>query len=155
MLTKDIIMTKNDGYEELVGFIRQNEWQVFGTFTFKFNVEKEQAERALNIFWNIVDRKLFGNLSYRKNVRSKRLCFLQSGKSNNNHHIHFVANSVDGLAIEDFGLILKYIWQSKIVNAGKEIRIEKIRSLDATSRYLAHEFYKLGNDTLALTCSNI
>ena len=146
---------RHEGYNELVSFIKQKDWQIFGTLTFRFDVSKEQAEKELNKFWNIIDRKLNGNLSWRKNIRTKRLCFLQNGKINNNNHIHFVANTIDGVDVRDFIIILKYFWQRKIKSSGKEINIKCIRNLEATSKYLMHEFYKLGNDTLALTCSNI
>ena len=146
---------RHEGYNELVSFIKQKDWQIFGTLTFRFAVSKEQAEKELNKFWNIVDRKLYGNLSWRKNIRTKRLCFLQNGKINDNNHIHFVANTIDGVNIKDFIIILEYFWRRKIKSSGKENVIKEAESLEAVSKYLMHEFYKLGNDTLALTCSNI
>ena len=81
----------NKGYKELVDYVEEGKWQIFGTLTFRYDVDLLQAEKTLNTFWNIVDRKLFGNLSYRKNIRTKRICVLQTGKLNNNKHIHFVA----------------------------------------------------------------
>ena len=62
---------------------------------------------------------------------------------------------IDGVDVKDFIIILKYFWKRKIKSSGKEINIKCIRNLEATSKYLMHEFYKLGNDTLALNCSNI
>jgi hypothetical protein len=146
---------KHAGYNELVNYIKQKDWQIFGTLTFKFDVSKEQAEKELNKFWNIIDRKLYGNLSWRKNIRSERLCFLQNGKINENNHIHFVANTIDGIDVKDFIIILEYFWRKKIKSSGKENVIEQLENLEAASKYSMHEFYKLGNDTLALTCSNI
>ena len=43
----------------------------------------------------------------------------------------------------------------KIKTAGQHIKIEKVKNLEATSKYLLHEYRKLGTDTLATTCSNI
>jgi hypothetical protein len=146
---------KHAGYNELVNFIKQKDWQIFGTLTFRFVVSREQAEKELNKFWNIIDRKLYGNLRWRKNIRTERLCFLQNGKINENNHIHFVANTITGVDVKDFIIILKYFWRRKIKSSGKEINIKYVKSLEAASRYLMHEFYKLGNDTLALNCSNI
>ena len=102
---------RHEGYNELVNFIKQKDWQIFGTLTFKFAVSKEQAEKELNKFWNIIDRKLNGNLSWRKNIRTERLCFLQNGKINKNNHIHFVVNTIDGINIKDFIIILEYLWK--------------------------------------------
>jgi hypothetical protein len=150
------MLIKNKGYNEMCDYIKHtSNWQIFGTLTFAKNVNIDNAEKALNCFWNIVDRALLGNLSYRKNIKTKRLCFLQSGANNKNFHIHFVANTINGVKIEDFIKILKYFWQTKIKNAGKEIKIEDTKNLIAVSKYVMHEFYKLGNDTLALRSSNI
>ncbi len=145
----------NKGYKELVDYIEEGKWQIFGTLTFRYDVDFRQAEKTLNTFWNIVDRKLFGNLSYRKNIRTKRICVLQIGKLNNNKHIHFVANTIEGVVIDDFISILKFLWINKIKTAGQHMRIEKVKNLQATSKYLLHEYGKLGTDTLATTCSNI
>ena len=145
----------NKGYSELVDYVEEGKWQIFGTLTFRYDVDFRQAEKTLNTFWNIVDRKLFGNLSYRKNIRTKRICVLQTGKLNNNKHIHFVANTIEGVDVDDFILILKFLWINKIKTAGQHLRIEKVKNLQATSKYLLHEYGKLGTDTLATTCSNI
>ena len=145
----------NKGYNQLVEYVKDGQWQIFGTLTFRYNVDLKQAEKTLNTFWNMIDRKLFGNLSYRKNIRTKRLCVLQTGKLNNNKHIHFVANTIDDISINDFILILKFFWFKKIKTAGQHIKIEKVKNLEATSKYLLHEYRKLGTDTLATTCSNI
>jgi len=145
----------NKGYNQLVEYVKDGQWQIFGTLTFRYDVDLKQAEKTLNTFWNIIDRKLFGNLSYRKNIRTKRLCVLQTGKLNNNKHIHFVANTIDDISIDDFILILKFFWFKKIKTAGQHIKIEKVKNLEATSKYLLHEYRKLGTDTLATTCSNI
>ena len=143
------------GYNELVDYVEEGRWQIFGTLTFRYDVDLRQAEKTLNIFWNMVDRKLFGNLSYRKNIRTKRICVLQTGRLNNNKHIHFVANTIEGVDVDDFILILKFLWINKIKTAGQHLRIEKVKNLQATSKYLLHEYGKLGTDTLATTCSNI
>jgi hypothetical protein len=145
----------NKGYKELVDYVEEGKWQIFGTLTFRYDVDFRQAEKTLNTFWNIVDRKLFGNLSYRKNIRTKRICVLQTGKLNNNKHIHFVANTIEGVDVDDFKSILKFLWVNKIKTAGQHMRIEKVKNLQATSKYLLHEYGKLGTDTLATTCSNI
>ena len=145
----------NKGYSELVDYVEEGRWQIFGTLTFRYDVDLKQAEKTLNTFWNIVDRKLFGNLSYRKNVRTKRICVLQTGKLNNNKHIHFVANTIDDVDVDDFISILKFLWLNKIKTAGQHMKIEKVKNLEATSKYLLHEYGKLGTDTLATTCSNI
>jgi hypothetical protein len=145
----------NKGYKELVDYVEEGKWQIFGTLTFRYDVDFRQAEKTLNTFWNIVDRKLFGNLSYRKNIRTKRICVLQTGKLNNNKHIHFVANTIEGVDVDDFKSILKFLWVNKIKTAVQHMRIEKVKNLQATSKYLLHEYGKLGTDTLATTCSNI
>jgi hypothetical protein len=145
----------NKGYKELVDYVEEGKWQIFGTLTFRYDVDFRQAEKTLNTFWNIVDRKLFGNLSYRKNIRTKRICVLQTGKLNNNKHIHFVANTIEGVDVDDFKSILKFLWINKIKTAGQHMRIERVKNLQATSKYLLHEYGKLGTDTLATTCSNI
>ena len=145
----------NKGYKELVDYVEEGKWQIFGTLTFRYDVDFRQAEKTLNTFWNIVDRKLFGNLSHRKNVRTKRICVLQTGKLNNNKHIHFVANTIDDVDVDDFISILKFLWLNKIKTAGQHMKIEKVKNLEATSKYLLHEYGKLGTDTLATTCSNI
>ena len=145
----------NKGYKELVDYVEEGKWQIFGTLTFRYDVDFIQAEKTLNTFWNIIDRKLFGNLSYRKNIRTKRICVLQTGRLNNNKHIHFVANTIEGVDVDDFILILKFLWINKIKTAGQHLRIEKVKNLQATSKYLLHEYGKLGTDTLATTCSNI
>jgi len=145
----------NKGYKELVDYVEEGKWQIFGTLTFRYDVDFRQAEKTLNTFWNIVDRKLFGNLSYRKNIRTKRICVLQTGKLNDNKHIHFVANTIEGVDVDDFISILKFLWINKIKTAGQHMRIEKVKNLQATSKYLLHEYGKLGTDTLATTCSNI
>jgi hypothetical protein len=79
---------------------------------------------------------------------------LQVGISNFNNHIHFVANTIDGVEVDDFIEILKYFWTTKISTSGEHFKIERLKNLKKTSKYLMHEFYKLGNDTF-LTCSNI
>jgi hypothetical protein len=149
------MFVKNNGYEEMCEYIKSiNDWQIFGTLTFKVALSRELAEKQINKFWKIIDRALFGNLCDRKNIKVKRLCFLQVGISNFNNHIHFVANTIDGVEVEDFIEILKYFWTTKISMSGEHFKIERLRNIKKASKYLMHEFYKLGNDTF-LTCSNI
>jgi len=145
----------NRGYDELVNFVKSKNWKIFGTLTFKHNLTTEQAEKALNTFWNMMDRLLYGNLSWRKNKRIKRFCVLQKGNSNYNNHIHFVAKTVKGVTVKDLIEILTYIWHEKIKASGHHNIINEIGNVEATSKYLMHEFYKLGNDTIATTSTNM
>ena len=69
------------GYNELVDYVEEGKWQIFGTLTFRYDVDFRQAEKTLNTFWNIIDRKLFGNLSYRKNIRIRNSSFKNRRKS--------------------------------------------------------------------------
>ena len=63
------MFVKNNGYEEMCEYIKSaNDWQIFGTLTFKVALSRELAEKQINKFWKIVDRALFGNLCDRKNI---------------------------------------------------------------------------------------
>ena len=58
------MFVKNTGYEEMCEYIKSvNDWQIFGTLTFKVALSRELAEKQINKFWKIVDRALFGTLS--------------------------------------------------------------------------------------------
>ena len=144
---------KRTGYNELLEFIGED-YQVFGTLSFKHRQTYEQAEKTLNYFWNCIDRIFYGNASYRKNIRTKRANVIQQGSTRQNTHIHFVAKTVKGFIINDFIEILKYVWETKVSTAGLQ-QIEEIINTHATSKYLLHEYNSLGSDTLALSSTNI
>ena len=146
------------GYDELLEFIEQSKWEVFGTLTFKHRQTYEQAEKTLNHFWNCIDRKFYSNASYRKNIRTKRVNVIQlgfnKGSKRQNTHIHFVAKTVDDVSTNDFIDIINQVWKTKVATAGL-YQIEEIKHTNATSKYLLHEFSTLGTDTLATTSTNI
>ena len=106
-LCRDDVRINNmrTGYNELLEFIGED-WQVFGTLSFKHRQTYEQAEKTLKYFWNCIDRIFYGNASYRKHIRTKRANVIQQGSTRQNTHIHFVAKTVKGFNINDFIEIL-------------------------------------------------
>ena len=67
--------------------------------------------------------------------------------SNNNLHFHFLAKSPYFEDKKEFENILNSIW-FEIKESGKYSKIELIKDNLAVAKYVGHETYKLGTDTI-------
>jgi hypothetical protein len=69
--------------------------------------------------------------------------------ANGDWHIHFTTELAENYTADDFIKLLTHIWRHKVNGSGISL-INKIRQKEKAIGYLLHDYYKLGNDTLAL-----
>ena len=134
----------NKIYKEISDWIEKYQFQIFGSLSFKEHISQSVRQKIFRHFWNRVDRHYFG--SNRKN-RIERICFNHVGYSNTNLHFHFLAKCPISEDTQKFNAVLNLIW-FEMRESGKYSKIELINDSIAVAKYVGHETYKLGTDTI-------
>ena len=62
-----------------------------GTLTFSNDVSQQQAEKALRLFWNRVDKRLYGNAVKHFNKRCVRVNVIEGDGDISRFHFHILA----------------------------------------------------------------
>jgi len=136
-------------YEELVNWSADYDWDVFGTLTFapKHKLRGDEAQSLFRYYWNIVDRAAYGQCT---KSRVERVVCLQLGAIGDNTHLHFLAKSP--IKIERFCMHLSAIWTDLSVHTAPVMEnvILPVIDVRSASRYIFHEFHRIGVDTLNL-----
>jgi hypothetical protein len=152
-------MIKHKGYKELLEWVAEQgvSFDLYITLTFRQRVTLEEADEAIGKLCNMIDRDVYGNACWRKGKRVKRLCFKQVGKTGTNTHMHFIAQTPSNYTQEEFLNLMEELWLTKIKTSGvkEQNKFEVIKNKKANNKYLLHEFYKLGNDTISTTSSQL
>lgn len=137
------------GYNELKDWQCKKNHKVWGTLTMRSLATKEELTRANKHFFNCVNRILFGNQYKRKGTKIDAFSTLQQ-MANGNWHLHFSTEKADEYSIEEYIRLLTNIWRNKVKGSGR-YEVEEIKNKEAVITYQLHDYYKLGNDTLALS----
>ena len=135
------------GYNELFDWQIKKKHKIFGTLTMKRIATYNDLTKANKHFFNCVNRHLFGNYK-RKGNRLDTFSTIQQ-MANGDWHIHFTTEMAENYTADDFIKLLTNIWRNKVNGSGISL-INKIRDKKKAIGYLLHDYYKLGNDTLAI-----
>jgi len=136
------------GYNELIDWQTKKNHQVFGTLTMRRFASYDDLIKANKHFINCLNRHLFGNNFKRKNQKLDTFSTIQP-MANGDYHIHFTSALPDNYNTNDFIQLLTQIWRNNVNGSGISL-IKQINNKEATIKYLLHDYYKMGNDTLAL-----
>ena len=135
---------RKDIYYEMSNWLSKYKFDIFGSLSFKSCLNDNIKQKSFQYFWNRVDAHYFG--SNRKN-RIERICFNHVGYSNTNLHFHFLAKCPIFEDTQKFNAVLNLIW-FEMKESGKYSKIELINDNVAVAKYVGHESYKLGTDTI-------
>jgi len=141
----------NKIYKEISDWIEKYQFQIFGSLSFKEHISQSVRQKSFQHFWNRVDSHYFG--SNRTN-RIERICFNHVGYSNTNLHFHFLAKCPIFEDVQKFNAVLNLIW-FEMKESGKYSKIELINDNIAVAKYVGHETYKLGTDTINTETSHL
>ena len=142
---------KNNIFCEINNWLNEYTFDILGTLSFKVHVNQTIRQMSLQHFWNRVDSHYFG--SNRKN-RIERICFNHVGYSNTNLHFHFLAKCPIFEDTQKFNAVLNLIW-FEMKESGRYSKIELINDNIAVAKYVGHETYKLGTDTINTETSHL
>lgn len=142
---------------ELARWIEAKSVDTFGTLKFRngYDIDARAAERILSIYWNKIDRSIFGKPAVQRGRRIERFVFKHMGTSGQNLHYHFAARSVG--SINPFCQRLRFLWSDSFVETVDvhSVVIEPIERKVAVARYLTHEFSRLAGDSFLPNYSHI
>jgi hypothetical protein len=141
---------RSEAHQWLAG---EYQWDVTATLTTKNNTTEWLANGDIRHFWNVLDRKTYGNAS-KNGKRIKRICLLDRGANNTNIHYHIVALTPTdaGWTTEDLCEQIRSTWTDRYY-AGDHNTIGPVHSLGSCIGYLSKKF-KSDVDNLDLFCSN-
>lgn len=122
---------------------------VFGTLKFMDGTQTsaDRAGKSIRKFWNKIDRVFYPSNAVSKGIRIPRVVVMHKGYSGENIHYHFTAKVPFTSAFID---VAKTSWADLdwyTTNADNVV-IEQVRDLKSAYHYLAHEYTKLGSETL-------
>jgi len=137
--------------DHINSWIEKYQFQIFGSLSFKEYINHSIRQKSFQHFWNKVDSYYFGN--NRKN-RIERICFNHVGYSNTNLHFHFLTRCPIFEDTQKFNAVLNLIW-FEMKESGKYSKIELINDNVAVAKYVGHETYKLGTDTINTETSHL
>jgi hypothetical protein len=142
---------KQNIYYEINTWLNKHKFDIFGSLSFKEHTNQSIRQKTFQHFWNRVDSHYFG--SNRRN-RIERICFNHVGYSNTNLHFHFLAKCPIFEDIQKFNAVLNLIW-FEMKESGKYSKLELINDNLAVAKYIGHETYKLGTDTINTETSHL
>lgn len=131
---------------QLEEWIKQKDWDVFGTLKFQpiRMIGGDYASQLIAQYWNKLDRVLYGK-AVELGCRVERWCFAHEGSHNDNFHLHFVAKSP--IEPDLFCCLSNTLW-TKHHCATETIKrnwITPVISRDRVAHYLTKEVWKLGD----------
>jgi len=136
------------GYNELKDWQIGKEHKVWGTLTMRRYATYDDLIKANKHFFNCVNRQIYGNDYNRKKLRLDNFSTIEK-MANGNWHIHFSTTLADGYSIDNFIELLTRSWRNKVKGSGI-CDIEQIKNKQAVIGYQLKNFFKLGNDNLAI-----
>ena len=142
---------KQNIYYEINTLLNKHKFDIFGSLSFNNHFKDNIKQKSFQHFWNRVDSHYFG--SNRRN-RIERICFNHVGYSNSNLHFHFLAKCPISEDTQKFNAVLNLIW-FEMRESGKYSKIELINDSIAVAKYVGHETYKLGTDTINTETSHL
>ena len=132
------------------------DWDTELTLTFSNAVNQQQAERALQSFWNRVDWKLYGNAVIRFNKRCERANVMQGDGLAVNYHVHVLAKRPQDrfATVTAYCDFLREQWLH--VNRNNyAVTIEPIRNKIGYTNYVSRQVQRDNCDALILNSSHI
>ena len=141
----------NSIFNNISNWLNEKKFDVFGSLSFKEHVNQSVRQKSFQHFWNRVDSHYFGS---NRKKRIERICFNHVGYSNTNLHFHFLAKCPIFEDTHKFNAFLNLIW-FEMRESGKYSKIELINDNVAVAKYVGHETYKLGTDTINTETSHL
>jgi len=138
-------------FDNISNWLNSQKFDVFGSLSFKEHINQSVRQKSFQHFWNRVDSHYFGS---NRKKRVERICFNHVGYSNTNLHFHFLAKCPMFENTQKFNAILNLIW-FELKESGKYSKIELIKDKVAVAKYVGHETYKLGTDTINTETSHL
>jgi hypothetical protein len=128
-------------------------WDVAATLTTRDNTTEWLANSDIKHFWNVLDRKAYGNAGKREK-RINRICLIDRGANNTNIHYHIVAlTPTDAMwTTDEFCELMSSTWTG-LDHSGDHNSIAPIQSVGKCIGYLGKKF-KSDLDLLDLSCSH-
>ena len=115
--------------------------------TFKFAqgtlMNEAMALKIYSKFWNKMDRLWYSTPQIKSEFRIPRVSYKHMGSSGSNIHMHALVRAYDPVV---FNNVAVNIWSS-CDKFTQDLHIGRIRNLEASNLYLAHEFSLLGSDS--------
>ena len=136
------------GYNELKDWQISKEHKVFGTLTMRRYATYDDLIKANRHFFNCVNREIFGNNYNRKKARLDTFSTIEQ-MANGDWHIHFSSTVADGYSLNEFIELLTRTWRKKVNGSGISL-IKQIKNKQAVIGYQLKNFFKLGNNNLAI-----
>lgn len=132
------------------------DWDTELTLTFSNAVNQQQAERALQSFWNRVDWKLYGNAVKRFNKRCERANVMQGDGLVVNYHVHVLAKRPQ----DRFATVTAYcdFLREQWLHANRNnyaVTIEPIRNKIGYTNYVSRQVQRDNCEALILNSSRI
>ena len=132
------------------------DWDTELTLTFSNAVNQQQAERALQSFWNRVDWQLYGNAAKRFNKRCLRANVMQGDGLAVNYHVHVLAKRPQ----DRFATVTAYcdFLREQWLHANRNnyaVTIEPIRNKIGYTNYVSRQVKRDNCDALILNSSHI
>lgn len=138
-------------------WLSDHHWTVTATLTMKDHTTEATARDDMKHFWNLLDRKAYGNAAKKKTEAAKkikRVCLIDVGENNSNVHYHIVAlTPADAKWTTDqFTKLIDETWPT-LRHAGHHNLVEPIRSVGGCIGYISAKL-KYNLDQLDLDCSH-
>ena len=132
------------------------DWDTELTLTFSNAVNQQQAERALQSFWNRVDWQLYGNAVKRFNKRCERANVIQGDGLAVNYHVHVLAKRPQDrfATVTAYCDFLREQWLQTNRN-NYAVTIEPIRNKIGYTNYVSRQVQRDNCDALILNSSHI
>jgi hypothetical protein len=128
-------------------------YTICGTLNFARKPSIEAAHKACRLFWNKIDRQTYGR---NPNLGVERAVCFHLGSNGDNPHFHFLA--CPPFDPQAFCVLANALWSDLDPDTAAPAfnEMAPVINLDQAARYLLHEGWKLGSDTLTfdLTHSN-
>ena len=138
-------------FAEWEKWIASQDYTVCGTLNFARKPSHQDAHKMCRLFWNIIDRKTYGgNVSFGV---ERAVCF-HLGSLGDNPHFHFLAHPP--IEPQAFCVMANALWAGldRSTAAPSFNEMAPVINVDHATRYLLHERWKLGSDTLPLDLSH-
>lgn len=130
---------------QLEGWIKQKDWDIFGTLKFQpiRMIGGDYASRLIAQYWNKLDRVLYGK-AVEVGCRVERWCFAHEGSHNDNFHLHFVAKSP--IDRDLFCCLSNALWTKhhRVTASIQKNWITPVICRERVAHYLTKEAWKLG-----------
>ena len=106
--------------DEFAKWTKQNDFCLFGTFTWKYESRLNEAERkkALARFLNAMDRKMHKGKGVKEGKRVERFVFFEKGRSRTNLHAHIFFKSENLRQTKDIISQAQDFWKNRVTDAG-------------------------------------